>query len=101
MILVVFRTRVQPENEARYHALVVEIDKLVQTMPGFISEKTFSHEDGERVSVQEWESAEHVKAWRDHPKHRAAQEAGRTTFYEEYALFVADAPRESRFKRRD
>lgn len=99
MILVVFRTRVRPENESRYYALVDEIEKLARAMPGFISEKTFRHDDGERVSIQEWESAEHVKVWREHPKHKAAQEAGRTTFYEEYALFVADAPRASRFKR--
>lgn len=99
MILVVFRTRVRPENEGRYYALVDEMDRLVQAMPGFISEKTFRHDDGERVSIQEWETAAHVKAWREHPQHKAAQEAGRTTFYEEYALFVAEDPRASRFKR--
>ncbi len=99
MILVVFRTRVRPENEGSYYALVAEMEKLARAMPGFISEKTFRAEDGERVSVQEWESAEHVRVWREHPKHKAAQDAGRTTFYEEYALFVADSPRVSRFRR--
>lgn len=99
MILVVFRTRVRPEDESRYYVYVEEVEKLAHVMPGFISEKTFRHDDGERVSVQEWESAAHVRAWREHPQHKAAQEAGRTRFFEEYSLFVADAPREVRFKR--
>ncbi len=71
--------------------------ELCQTMPGFISYKVFRNDDGERVSIHEWESAEHLRAWREHPEHREAQELGRERYYAEYTSYVADAPRESRF----
>ena len=49
-------------------------------MPGFVSFKTFRADDGERVSVIEFASEEALRAWREHPEHRKAQELGRATF---------------------
>eukprot|EP00439_Symbiodinium_sp_Y106_P089218 s1_g1754.t1 len=46
-------------------------------MPGFISWKGYFADDGERVSVHEWESAEALEAWRTHPEHLRVQELGR------------------------
>jgi heme-degrading monooxygenase HmoA len=69
-------------------------------MPGFISYKLYTSEDGERVSIIEFESAEHLRAWREHPQHRRAQQMGRERFYEEYTLHVGEPARESRFDRR-
>ena len=66
-------------------------------MPGFVSAKTFVAEDGERVTLVEFDSPETQAAWRDHPEHRQAQAAGRDAFYSEYALQVCGVERESRF----
>jgi heme-degrading monooxygenase HmoA len=99
MILAIFRSRVRPGVERRYLAYVEEMEKLARAMPGYISDKAYYAEDGERLSVHEWESAEALRAWREHPEHAKAQAMGRDAFYDEYTLYVCDEPRESRFKR--
>ena len=99
MMVVVFRARIRLGNADKYYALADEMAAIARSMPGFISYKAYFADDGERVSIHEWESAAHLKAWREHPEHVKAQARGRADFYEEYTLYVADGPRESRFKR--
>ena len=99
MVLVVFRSRLRPEHADEFHALAAEMLAVARSMPGFVSYKSFGSEDGERCSIIEFESSEHLRAWREHPEHRAAQERGRKRFYEEYSLHVTEPVRESRFER--
>jgi heme-degrading monooxygenase HmoA len=49
--------------------------KLAEAMPGFISYKVYTSEDGERCSIIEFESHEQLLAWRHLPEHRKAQQA--------------------------
>ena len=51
MIIVVFRSRVRPENAERYYALVDKMAEIATQLPGFISYKSFYAEDGERVTI--------------------------------------------------
>ena len=44
-----------------------------------------------------FETLEHVRAWREHPEHRAAQKQGREQFYSEYSLQICDELRASQF----
>jgi len=97
MVLVVFRSRLRPENAEEFGALADEMMKIATSMPGFVSYKVFAAEDGERCSVIEFESEETLRAWRQHVEHRQAQERGRERFYAEYSLQVAVPDRESRF----
>ncbi len=97
MIVAIFRARVRAENADEYYALADEMGKIAHAMPGFISWKGYFAEDGERVSVHEWESAEALEAWRSHPEHLRIQELGREKFYDEYTLYVMDEPRTSKF----
>jgi heme-degrading monooxygenase HmoA len=99
MVVVVFRSRIRKENAAEFHQLADSMLQLAQAMPGFISYKAYTSEDGERVSIHEWESPEHLLAWREHPEHAAAQRLGREKFYEEYTSYVCEPYRDSRFKR--
>jgi heme-degrading monooxygenase HmoA len=71
---------------------------LAKGMPGFISYKSFRADDGERCSIVEFESLEHLRAWREHPDHRKAQALGRERFYAEYSLHVAETHHESLFR---
>ena len=64
--------------------MAARVRSLAEAMPGFISFKSFSAEDGERVSIIEFESEETLRAWREHPEHRQAQALGRDSFYSEY-----------------
>lgn len=99
MIVAIFRARVRPENAEEYYALADEMGEIARAMPGFISWKGYFAEDGERVSVHEWENAQALEAWRTHPEHLRIQELGRESFYDEYTLYVLDDPRTSKFVR--
>jgi len=99
MIVAIFRAQVRPENAEEYYALADEMGEIARAMPGFISWKGYFAEDGARVSVHEWESAEALEAWRTHPEHLRIQELGREKFYDENTLYVLDDPRTSRFVR--
>jgi heme-degrading monooxygenase HmoA len=99
MVIAVFRARIRSETQEEYYALADQMGEIARAMPGFISWKGYFAEDGERVSIHEWESAEDLRAWREHPEHVKTQARGRERFYEEYTLYVCDDPRESRFRR--
>ena len=68
MIVTVFRSRLQPEHAAEYSEVATQMRALAEGMPGFVSFKTFRAEDGERVSIIEFESEETLRAWREHPE---------------------------------
>ena len=101
MVVVVFRSRLRPEHAAEFHEHVAEMYALCSTMPGFLSYRVYANEDGERVSIHEWDTAEHLRAWREHPEHRRLQELGRERYYAEYTSYVCESPRESRYSRND
>src|SRR5215813_7069188 len=95
MIVTVFRSRLRPGLRDEYVALVTRMAELAATMPGYISHKGFFADDGERVTIVEFESEEAQRAWRMHPEHVAAQVKGRKEFYEEYRIQVCVLQRES------
>ena len=99
MVVVVFKAKVIKEVEGAYYEKVAEMEAIATKMPGFISFKGYFANDGERVSIHEWESEEALSAWRNHPAHKEIQEYGRNHFYEEYSLFVCENPRTSHFKK--
>ena len=96
-MLTVFRSRLRDENRGAYDATAARMDELARTMPGFVDFKTFTADDGERVSIIEFDSAEHQAAWRRHPEHAEAQRRGRAELYESYDLSVCEVIRRSRF----
>ena len=101
MIVTVFRSRLRPGLQDEYLALVERMRAIAVTMPGYISHKGFWAEDGERLTIVEFESEETLRAWRMHPEHRKAQQAGRDLYYTEYDIAVCEVLREGHFKRQD
>jgi heme-degrading monooxygenase HmoA len=99
MVIAIFRSRLRPEHAEEFQALADRMLRLARAMPGFLSYQVYRSEDGARCSVIEFESAEALRAWREHPEHRAAQRLGRERFYEAYTLHVAEPARESSFAR--
>ena len=98
MIVTVFRSRLRPELEDEYAALVDRMEKIARTMPGYISHKGFFADDGERVTIVEFENEEGLRAWRTNPEHLAAQRLARQKYYTEYHIQVCTLDRESKFK---
>jgi len=99
MIVTVFRSRLLPGVRDDYVALVARMAELAATMPGYISHKGFFADDGERVTVVEFESEDALRGWRMHPEHLEAQRKARKVYYEEYSVQVCELMRESKFKR--
>ena len=95
MILTVFRSRLNPDAQAEYPQWAARMSELAKRMPGYISHKGFVAEDGERVTLVEFESEEAQRAWRMHPEHVEAQKRGRKAFYSEFRLQICSVQRET------
>ena len=98
MIVTVFRSRLLPGVRDEYLTLVDRMAALAASMPGYISHKGFFAEDGERVTVVEFESQETQRAWRMNPEHREAQRQARERFYSEFSIHVCKPMRSNSFK---
>jgi heme-degrading monooxygenase HmoA len=101
MIVTVFRSRLRPGVREEYVALVEKMAAIARTMPGYISHKGFFADDGERVTIVEFEHDEGLRAWRTNPDHIAAQKLARTKYYTEYNVQICRLERESKFKAAD
>jgi len=101
MLVTVFRSRLRPGVKDEYVALVEKIAAIAKTMPGYISHKGFFAEDGERVTIVEFEHEDGLRAWRTNPEHLAAQKLARTKYYTEYHVQVCTLERESKFKAKE
>jgi len=98
LIVTIFRTRFKSGNEDEYHSWNERMSALAATMPGYISRKAFTAEDGERATIVEFENEDAQAAWRNHPEHKDAQALGREKFYLEYDLKVCELKRSSHHK---
>lgn len=99
MIVTVFRARLRPESYDVYTPLAQRLGEIAKTIPGYVSHKRFTAEDGERVTIVEFETDEGQAAWARHPEHVAAKRQGRSEFYSEFSVQVCRVEREAKFKR--
>jgi heme-degrading monooxygenase HmoA len=95
VIVTVFRARVRAGiDEAALTAIGARMAELAPTMPGFVSYKDYAAEDGEGVTIVEFDTLEHQLAWRMHPEHQEAQKRAREEFFSEYRVTVCERLRE-------
>jgi heme-degrading monooxygenase HmoA len=96
MVVVTFRNRFNPGiDEQEYGQRVAKLFEIVAAMPGFRGIRSYAAEDGERLSLIEFDSLESLAAWRDQTEHRVAQELGKQKYYSEYHLQICELVRES------
>jgi heme-degrading monooxygenase HmoA len=86
-VITVFRSRLRADATA-YADHAARMSALAQTMAGYVDHKTFTADDGERVTVVTFADRDSHNAWRDHPDHRAAQRAGVRSYYSDYTVQV-------------
>jgi heme-degrading monooxygenase HmoA len=79
--------------------MAMRMSELAKTMPGYISHKAFLADDGERVTIVEFESMEGQNEWRRNAEHGAAMQMGRETFYDEFKIQVCEVIRQSESKK--
>lgn len=102
MVVIVFRSRLRDGIDLpALEALAAEMAAIATAMPGFLSYKDYAADDGELLTLAEFESEAALAAWRDHPDHLAAQERGRREFFADYQIQVCDPRRAYRFSLAD
>lgn len=94
MIVTVFRTRMNPGAEEEYGPMAKRMSELARTMPGYISHKGFVADDGERVTIVEFETEEALHQWRIDPEHSKAKRRGIESFFSEFRFQICSVIRE-------
>jgi heme-degrading monooxygenase HmoA len=56
-------------------------------------------EGDQELALSYWPDEQSIRAWRNHPEHVLAQQAGRDRWYERYSVQVAEVTREYRVPR--
>src|SRR5262245_35781111 len=97
MMVTVFRARPRPEALAELEDSGRRMYELAVAMPGFISYKEYAAADGEGVSIVEFDTPEHLAAWREHPEHKKVQARAREALLAEFRVQVCTLQREARF----
>jgi heme-degrading monooxygenase HmoA len=82
----VFRSRLRAGASDDYVVVADAMESAVRSIPGFVDAKTFTADDGERVTVVTFADREAFESWRDHAGHREAQKKGRDDLYLEYSI---------------
>lgn len=95
MIVTVFRSRLNAEAQDEYKNWAARMSVLATEIPGYVSHKGFVGEDGERVTIVEFESEDSLRAWATHPEHVEAKKKGRSLFFTEYRVQVCNVVRDS------
>ncbi|MFM0040770.1 antibiotic biosynthesis monooxygenase [Paraburkholderia sediminicola] len=95
MIVTVFRSRLNADAQDEYKQWASRMSTLAADVPGYISHKGFVAEDGERVTIVEFESEEGMHAWARHPEHVEAKKKGRSVFFTEFRVQVCNVVRDT------
>src|ERR1700754_4761750 len=93
MIVTVVRKRLVPGVQDEYSPLAKEMSELARTIPGYVSHKGFVAEDGERVTIVEFETEEALKEWSRHVEHGQATRRGSESFFSEYKFQICSVIR--------
>jgi heme-degrading monooxygenase HmoA len=102
MVIVVLGTELRKGADvADYVARSERMDELVRQIPGFISVKSYTADDGEEITIARFESEEALDAWRFQPEHVVAQRKGREDYYQSYWVQVCTTIRDYEFYRRE
>src|SRR5262245_14941905 len=93
MIVTIFRSRLYPGVHDEYGPMAKQMSELARTLPGYVAHKGFVAEDGERVTIVEFETEEALQAWRRHPEHAKAKRRGVESFFSDYSFQICSVIR--------
>jgi heme-degrading monooxygenase HmoA len=94
MIVTLFRSRLNPGVQDEYGPMAKRMSDLAQTIPGYVSHKGFVAEDGERVTIVEFETEGALDEWRRHPEHAKAKRRGIESFFSDYKFQICSVIRD-------
>ncbi|MEU1037765.1 antibiotic biosynthesis monooxygenase family protein [Streptomyces sp. NPDC005551] len=97
MYVILFKSRLSEQAGEDYHTTEERMQERVRAIAGSdpVEVKSYTGEDGERLTVMMWRDGETLDTWRRDPEHRVAQQLGRKRWYSAYELTVAEVIRTS------
>jgi heme-degrading monooxygenase HmoA len=96
MIAVIFEVRPAEGRRQDYLDIAAGLREELGSIPGFLSVERFESlsEPGKILSLSFWRDEAAVAAWRNRPRHRAAQAEGRRRVFADYRLRIASVLRD-------
>lgn len=86
-VVVIFKLHMRKgADQADYRRTSTRMHELVDRMPGFISLKEYTGEDGEVLDIARFKDEASLEAWRKEPEHLEAQRKGREEFYDHFRI---------------
>jgi len=97
-VIVIFKTHLREgaDSEA-YRKTSRRMHELVEQIPGFISIKAYTGEDGEEIDLVRFANEEALRTWKEQPEHLEAQSRGREEFYDRYSVQACKVVRDYEF----
>lgn len=83
------------EGGEEYAKTAERMMELACRQPGFLGVESVRDPDGFGITVSYWRDEESISAWKADSEHMAAQDAGKSRWYEHYQLRVARVERTS------
>jgi len=97
LFVVIFRAKVRQLDE-EYARVAGRMRDLALAQFGCLEFHAVT-EGKEEVALSYWPDEQSIRAWRNHPEHVLAQQAGRDRWYASYSVQVAEVTREYRVPR--
>ena len=94
MVVVIFRARIRVLDD-EYARTAARMRELAFAEFGCLDFVAWT-EGSDEVALSWWPDGEAVRAWKSHPEHALAQQAGRERWYESWSVQVAEVTREYR-----
>ncbi len=103
MHVVIFEVYPAEGRKDEYFDHVARLKQDLGETEGFISVERFQSltDPDKLLSLSFWESEEAIARWRNRPRHRKSQAAGRTGIFADYRLRVAEIQRDYGLNQRD
>lgn len=89
-VVTVFRSRLREGVESDYQPLAAMMSTLVESIDGFIDQKSYTSVDGERVTIVRFRDWASHRSWAEHADHQVAQRRGRDELYAWYDISVSE-----------
>jgi len=92
MYAVIFEVEPNPGRRQDYLDIAAALKAELERIDGFMSVERFQSltTEGKILSLSFWRDADAVARWREHERHRRAQEKGRSEIFRDYRISVAE-----------
>jgi len=89
-------TSMRTSGDNGYSQMAADMERLVETQPGFLGYESARNEIG--ITISYWKDLESVKNWRENNHHRIAREKGREVWYSKFRVRIAKVESEYGFE---